>query len=77
MIQVSLVAEQEGGEIGWQAQIRELLQESTCFLETALTRHAVHHDEGLAPSYVRVQAAVLLKQSMVHIDHCYNLKSSI
>jgi hypothetical protein len=68
MIQISLVAEQEGGEIGWQAQIRELLEESPCFLETALTRHAVHHDEGFAPSYVRVQATVFLKQSMEQVD---------
>lgn len=62
MIQISFVAEQEGGEIGRQTQVGEFLEESPGFLKATLTRHAVDHDKGLAPSYVRVQATVLLKQ---------------
>lgn len=61
VIEISLVAEEQGSEVGWQPEIGKLLEQAPCLLEAALARHAVDNDEGLAPSYVRVQTAVLLR----------------
>ena len=61
VIEIALVAQQQGRKVRRQPKIGELFEQTPGLLKAALARHAVNDDERLAPSYVRVQAAVFLQ----------------
>lgn len=57
MVQVPLVAQQQGREIGWQLQLSQFVQQVVCVVEAIPVADAVHDDEGLAPPDVVVQTS--------------------
>lgn len=57
MVEVPLVAEEEGGVVGRQLQLTQLVQEGVSIVEAVHVADAVHDDECLPPADMVVEAA--------------------
>lgn len=72
MVEVPLVAEEEGGVVGRQLQLTQLVQEGVSVIEAVHVADAVDNDERLSPADVVVEAARQLQhKSIITVKQIY------